>query len=82
MIALRNTNKHVPRSLVISQGTLLGGMGRSWLVPVFILNGHFPDGFPQNEEPVPFDGNPHPINGAEGGRTRGHSSIARVGATR
>ena len=46
--------ERVPRSLVILQGTLLGGMGHSWLVPVFILNGQFPDGFPQNEEPVPL----------------------------
>ena len=32
-------------------------------MPVFILNGQFPDGFPQDEDPVPFDGNPHPVNG-------------------
>jgi len=55
---------HVPRSLVVSQGSLVGGMGRSWSVPVFILNGQFPDGFPQDEDPVPFDANPHPNNGA------------------
>ena len=55
--------ERVPRSLVISQGTLLGGAGRSWSVPVFILNGQFPDAFPQNEDPVPFDGNPHPVHG-------------------
>jgi hypothetical protein len=40
----------VPRSLVVSQGTMLGGAGRSWTVPVFILNGNFPDGFPQDED--------------------------------
>jgi len=55
--------ERVPRSLVILQGTLLGGTSRFWLVPVFILNGQFPDGFPQNEEHVPFDDNPHPVNG-------------------
>jgi len=53
----------VPRSLVISQGSLLGGNGRSWSVPVFLLNGNFPDVFPQDKDPVPMDGNPHPING-------------------
>ena len=53
----------VPRSLVISQGTLIGGAGRSWSVPVFIINGQFPDVFPQDEDPVPFYGNPHPVNG-------------------
>ena len=55
--------ERVPRSLVISQGTLIGGAGRSWSVPVFIINGQFPDVFPQDEDPVPFDGNPHPGNG-------------------
>jgi hypothetical protein len=29
---------------------MLGGAGRSWTVPVFILNGNFPDGFPQDED--------------------------------
>jgi hypothetical protein len=53
----------VPRSLVVSQGTMLGGAGRSWTVPVFLLNGNFLDGFPQDEDPVPVDGNPHPVNG-------------------
>ena len=53
----------MPRSLIVSPGSLLGGAGRSWSVPVFILKGHFPDVFPQNEDPVPLDGNPHPVNG-------------------
>jgi len=50
----------VPRSLIVSRGTMIGGMGRSWTVPVYILNGHFPDHFPADEDPVPFDGEPHP----------------------
>lgn len=50
----------VPRSLVVSCGTLIGGMGCSWSIPVYILNGHFPDAFPANEDPMPFDGVPHP----------------------
>lgn len=49
----------IPRSLIVSRGTLIGGMGRSWTVPVYILNGHFPDAFPAVEDPVPFDGEPH-----------------------
>jgi hypothetical protein len=53
----------VPRSMVVSQGTMLGGAGRSWTVPVFILNGNFPDGFPHDEDQVPVDGNPHPVHG-------------------
>ncbi|TVU08508.1 hypothetical protein EJB05_41913, partial [Eragrostis curvula] len=51
----------VPRSLVVSQGTMLGGNGRSWTVPVYILDGQFPDIFPADEDPVPDDGNPHPL---------------------
>ena len=53
----------VPRSLVVSRGTMIGGMGRSWTVPVYILNGHFPDAFPAEEDPVPFDGEPHSEHG-------------------
>lgn len=49
----------VPRSLVVSRACLVGGMGRSWSVPVYILNGNFPDAFPADEDPVPFDGEPH-----------------------
>jgi hypothetical protein len=30
---------------------------------VFILNGNFPDDFPQDEDPVPADGVPHPMDG-------------------
>ena len=50
----------VPRSLIVSRGTMLGGVGRSWAVPVYILNGNFPDAFPAEEDPVPFDGEAHP----------------------
>ena len=57
-----NKSKVLVGSLVVSQGSLLGGMGKSWSVPVYILNGQFLDGFPQDEDPVPFDANPHPIN--------------------
>jgi hypothetical protein len=39
---------------------MLGGMGRSWSVPVYILNGQFPDAFPDEEDPVSGDGEPHP----------------------
>ena len=52
----------VPRSIIVSQGSLIGRMGRSWTLPTYILNGHFPDGFPHEEDPVPFDGNPYPPN--------------------
>ncbi|TVU06152.1 hypothetical protein EJB05_49350, partial [Eragrostis curvula] len=51
----------IPRSLVVSEGSVLGGNGRSWSVPVYILNGAFPDEFPPGEDHVPLDGNPHPL---------------------
>ena len=56
----------VPRSVMVSQGTLLGGNGRSWSVPTYILDGHFPNIFPPDEDPVPADGNPHPPNVVQG----------------
>jgi hypothetical protein len=53
----------VPRSLRVSPRTLLGGGGgRSWTVPTYILNGNFPDGFPQDEDSVPLDGVLHHVN--------------------
>lgn len=30
----------IPRSVVISQGSILGGNGKSWSAPVYILDGH------------------------------------------
>jgi hypothetical protein len=53
----------VPRSLVVSQGTLPVGNGRSWSVPTYLLDGQFPDDFPPDEHPVPDNGIPHPLNG-------------------
>jgi len=53
----------VPHSLVVSRGTTLGGIGRSWSVPVYIMNGNFPDVIPADEDPVPLDGEPHPEHG-------------------
>jgi hypothetical protein len=49
----------VPRSLIVSRGTMIGATGRSWVVPVYILNSNFPDAFPVDEDPVPIDGEPH-----------------------
>ena len=54
----------VPRSVVISQDTLLGETGHSWAVPTYILDGQFPDVFPPDEDPILADGNPHPLHGA------------------
>lgn len=53
----------VPRSVVISQGSSIGGNGRSWSVPTYILGGNFLVA-PADEDPIPPDGNPHPAVGA------------------
>ena len=55
--------ERVPHSFVVSQGSILGGSGCSWSAPVYIIGGHFPDGFPQEEDPVPADGLPHSAHG-------------------
>ena len=57
------TPEHVPHSFIVSQGSVLGGNGRSWFAPVYIIGGHFPDVFPQDEDPVPANGIPHPAHG-------------------
>lgn len=41
-------------------------MGRSWSVPVYILNDQSPNAFPAEEDLVPFDGEPHPEHGPVG----------------
>lgn len=52
----------VPRSVVVSQGTPIGGNGRSWSVPTYILGGNIVIQ-PGDEDPIPADGNPHPAQG-------------------
>jgi len=38
----------------------MGGASQSWVVTVYLLDGQFPDAFAADEDPVPFDGEPHP----------------------
>ena len=59
--------KFVPRSIVVTQ---LGGAKQSWSVPVFLLrssdwNAHVHDIPPPPEDPLPDNGNPHPLYGAD-----------------
>lgn len=56
------TPERIPRSIVVSRGSQLGGNGESWTAPVYIIGGQFPDDFPGGEDPVPADGNPHPLH--------------------
>jgi hypothetical protein len=52
----------IPRSLLICQGTAIGNHGSSWTVPVFVLSSNPTDEFPGDEDQIPPNGNPHPVN--------------------
>lgn len=56
------TPERIPRSVVVSRGSQLGGNGESWSAPIYIIGGQFLDDFPGEENPVPADGNPHPLH--------------------
>lgn len=60
--ALLNDVASVPRSLVVKRMALFPGLGRSWSVPAYILNGrHTIPGLMGTEEPVPpVDASPQP----------------------
>jgi hypothetical protein len=34
--------ERIPHSFIVPQGSVLGGNGRSWTAPVYIIGGHFP----------------------------------------
>jgi hypothetical protein len=55
----------VPRDVVFRQ-PLIGrftGIRRSWTAAVYVLSSEFADVIPANEDPMPMDGNPHPLPG-------------------
>jgi hypothetical protein len=53
----------VPRDIVISRYANLGAARESWTVPCYILDADFADVMPPDEDPMPFDGNPHALPG-------------------
>lgn len=53
----------IPRSLLVTQDSELEGNGHSWIVPIYVLNSHFPGQFVPDEKQPPPDGNPHPVAG-------------------
>jgi hypothetical protein len=52
----------IPRSIIISEGNPMGDHGHSWTVPVFVLNSAQNDVMAGDEDPVPGNGNPHPVH--------------------
>jgi hypothetical protein len=53
----------VPRDVVFGKFATVGGVKESWTAPVFILSAEFADVLPADEDPMPPDGNPHPLPG-------------------
>ena len=53
----------VPHDVVFQRFSDLGSMVESWTAPCYILSAQFTDVFPPDEDPMPLDGNPHPMPG-------------------
>jgi hypothetical protein len=51
----------MPRSIAISESGTVADGGHSWTVPVFVLDSNPNDVVPGNEDPIPPNGNPHPV---------------------
>jgi hypothetical protein len=53
----------VPRDVVIGKFATVGGVKETWTVPLYILSADFAYALPADEDPMPPDGNPHPLPG-------------------
>ena len=53
----------VPRDVVYREFADFGGSRISWSAPIYIFSADFADILPPDEDPMPFDGNPHPLPG-------------------
>jgi len=52
----------IPRSLLVCESNAVGDNGSSWSVPVFVLSSQQADELPVDEDQIPPNGNPHPVN--------------------
>ncbi|KAE8769528.1 hypothetical protein D1007_58877 [Hordeum vulgare] len=53
----------VPRSINFSEYAAWGGAKVSWSAPVYILGAAAAEMLPNDEDPMPLNGNPHPLPG-------------------
>jgi hypothetical protein len=51
----------VPRDIVFGDYALFRGVRRGWTACCLILSANFADIMPADEDPMPLDGNPHPL---------------------
>jgi hypothetical protein len=53
----------VSRDVVFGRFASIGGAKESWSAPMYILTADFADTLPADEDPMPPNGNPHPLPG-------------------
>ena len=53
----------VPGDVVFGHYGNLGVVRESWTAACYILTAEFAEIMPADEDPMPFDGNPHPLPG-------------------
>ena len=53
----------VPKDVVFGNYSNLGAVKESWTAACYILSAEFAEVLPPDEDPMPLDGNPHPLPG-------------------